>query len=46
MKKWDFMLLCGAHNVDVSIALEAPEIVEALRDRDDERVAVLMDEIF
>ena len=46
MKKSEFIMLCGRHCVDVSLALEQDEIIEALKDRDDEQVEKLMDELF
>lgn len=46
MKKSDFMMLCGRHCVDVNLALEHDEILEALINREDDRVVELMDELF
>jgi hypothetical protein len=33
MTKSEFMALCGKHLIDVNVALEIPEVVQALRDR-------------
>lgn len=46
MKLSEFNTLCGKYNVLESLALEYPEIVEALKNRDDSRVKLLMDELF
>jgi hypothetical protein len=46
MKKSEFMMLCGRHCVDVGVALEKEEILEALKNREDEKVIDLMDELF
>jgi len=46
MKKTEFMTLCGKYNVHECLALEYPEIVNALKNREDERVEELMNELF
>jgi hypothetical protein len=46
MKKSEFMMLCGRHCVDVSLALGHDEIVNALKNREDDVVVDLMDELF
>ena len=46
MKLSEFNTLCGMYNVLESVALECPEIVEALRNREDKKVKMLLDELF
>jgi hypothetical protein len=46
MKLSEFNTLCGMYNVYEGTALEYPEIVEALKNRQDEKVKLLMDELF
>lgn len=46
MKLSEFRTLCGMYNVLESVALEYPEIVDALRKREDKKVKLLMDELF
>jgi hypothetical protein len=46
MKLSEFNTLCGMYSVLESVALECPEIVQALRNREDEKVKLLMEELF
>lgn len=46
MTKMRFFELCTSNLVDVGIALENEDIREALRDRDDELVEELINELF
>jgi len=38
MTQNQFLALCNAHHIDPSVALENPDVVEALKNRDDEAV--------
>lgn len=42
MTRLEFMSLCGEHLIDVGIALEDEKIIEALKNRDDEKVKELL----
>lgn len=46
MRKSEFLELCGRCNVDENLALENDEIVSALKNREDDKVVLLMDELF
>tara|TARA_R100000734_G_C3272581_1_gene68188 strand:- start:452 stop:592 length:141 start_codon:yes stop_codon:yes gene_type:complete len=42
MTRFEFMSLCGEHLIDVGIALEDDKIIEALKNKDDEKVKELL----
>ena len=42
MTKLEFISLCGKLLIDVGIALEDEKIIEALKNRDDEKVKELL----
>ena len=46
MTQNQFNALCTEHTIEPSLALENPELVEALRNRDDERVIQIIKEEF
>lgn len=46
MRKEKFTYECGNRTIDPVIALENEKIVQALKDRDDERVLSLLDSEF
>lgn len=46
MTKTDFIILCESNAIAPEIALENPSIVEALANRDDEKVAELLQSEF
>lgn len=46
MSKNQFVALCGLYLVDSAIALENPDIRDALRDRDNARVEDILREQF
>jgi hypothetical protein len=46
MTQNQFNALCNEHDIAPSIALENEELIEALRERDDERVIQIITEEF
>jgi hypothetical protein len=42
----EFNALCQERTIDPSLALENPDIVEALKDRDDEAVVTILNNQF
>jgi hypothetical protein len=46
MSRNEFLVLCSAYSIDPDIALENDNVVEALRNRDDEIVASILESEF
>jgi len=46
MSRNEFLVLCSAYSIDPDIALENDNIVEALRDRNDDAVATILESEF
>ena len=46
MSKNEFLVLCSAHSIDPDMALENDNVVEALRNRDDDAVATFLESEF
>ena len=46
MKRLDFMVECGKRLIDVGIALENDNLVEALKDKDDSKAISILDTEF
>ena len=46
MTKFEFLALCGEHNIDPEIALENDAIIEALKAKNDEQVVEILTKEF
>jgi len=46
MTKTDFMSACGQRCIDVDVAMENEDILQALQDKDDTRIIELLDNEF
>ena len=46
MSKNEFLVLCSAYSIDPDMALENDNVVEALRNRDDDAVATILESEF
>jgi len=46
MSKNEFLVLCSNYDIDPAIALENDNVVEALRNRDDNAVATILESEF
>lgn len=46
MTRYEFLALCGEHNIDPGLVLENDDVVDALRDHDDDEVERLLREEF
>ena len=46
MSRNEFLVLCSAYSIDPDMSLENDNVVEALRNRDDDAVATILESEF